>query len=163
MAPGAGDVGFSAIGEILNGSINPSGRTADTFLKDLSNAPYYNTIGNNRYDNVEDLNQLMCQYDISAEGNLSFACYVEGIYVGYKFYETAADEGVIDYDDYVQYPFGYGLSYTTFKKTIENFRADGDAITFDVNVTNIGDATGRDVLEVYFTPPYENGGSRRLL
>ena len=158
LAPGAGNTGFTAIGEILNGSVNPSGRTADTFVKDLTATPYFNNIGNLRYNNVDDLNQLMVQYDTAAIGNISFVNYVEGIYVGYKFYETAAEEGLIAYDDYVQYPFGYGLSYTSFDKAIENFSADGDNVTFDVTVTNSGSVAGKDVVEIYFTPPYENGG-----
>ena len=158
LAPGAGNTGFSAIGEILNGSVNPSGRTADTFVKDLTATPYFNNIGNLRYNNVDDLNQLLVQYDSAAIGNISFVNYVEGIYVGYKFYETAAEEGLITYEDYVQYPFGYGLSYTSFDKAIENFSADGDNITFDVKVTNSGSVAGKDVVEIYFTPPYENGG-----
>ena len=158
LAPGAGNTGFAALGEILNGSVNPSGRTADTFVKDLTATPYYNTIGNRRYNNVDDLNNLLVQYDSAAIGNISFTQYAEGIYVGYKFYETAAEEGLIKYEDYVQYPFGYGLSYTTFDKTIENFSADGDEVTFDVVVTNSGDTAGKDVAEIYFTPPYTNGG-----
>ncbi|MBR2526931.1 MAG: glycoside hydrolase family 3 C-terminal domain-containing protein [Blautia sp.] len=158
LAPGAGNTGFAALGEILNGSVNPSGRTADTFVKDLTKTPYYNTIGNRRYTNVDDLNALITQYDAAAIGNICFTSYVEGIYVGYKFYETAAAEGLINYEDYVQYPFGYGLSYTSFEQKIENFSAEGDAVTFDVTVTNTGDTAGKDVVEVYFTPPYTNGG-----
>lgn len=65
---------------------------------------------------------------------MGFVNYAEGIYVGYKFYETAAEEGLIQYEDTVQYPFGYGLSYTTFEKTIENFKDNGDTVTFDVTV-----------------------------
>ena len=83
---------------------------------------------------------------------------MEGIYVGYKFYETAAEEGLINYEEKVQYPFGYGLSFTTFDEKIENFADGGDAVTFDVNVTNTGSTAGKDVVEIYFTPPYENGG-----
>jgi len=89
---------------------------------------------------------------------MAFVNYVEGIYVGYKYYETAADEGAINYDEHVVYPFGYGLSYTTFEETIENFDASGDDVTFDVNVTNTGDVAGKHAVEVYFTPPYTNGG-----
>ena len=89
---------------------------------------------------------------------MAFVNYVEGIYVGYKFYETAAEEGLITYEDEVQYPFGYGLSYTTFDKTIANFNFDGTNVTFDVNVTNTGSVAGKDVAEIYFTPPYTNGG-----
>ena len=92
------------------------------------------------------------------EGTLAFVNYVEGIYVGYKYYETASDDGAIKYEDYVQYPFGYGLSYTTFDQKIDNFKADDKAVTFDVTVTNTGSVAGKDVVEVYFTPPYTDGG-----
>lgn len=158
LAPGAGNTGFAALGEIINGSVNPSGKTADTFVKDLMQAPYINNIGNMGYSNVEDLKQQIAAADASYEGNIAFANYVEGIYVGYKFYETAAEEGFLKYEDYVQYPFGYGLSFTTFEKTIENFADNGDSISFDVVVTNTGDVAGKDVAEIYFTPPYTNGG-----
>lgn len=158
LAPGAGVSGFEAIGEIINGSVNPSGKTVDTFVKDLMKTPYINNIGNMAYTNVDDLKEQIAETDGAYEGNIAFANYVEGIYVGYKFYETAAEEGLIDYDDYVQYPFGYGLSYTTFEKEIENFQDNGDNVTFDVVVTNTGDVAGKDVVEVYYNPPYTNGG-----
>lgn len=158
LAPGAGATGFSAIGEIINGSVNPSGKTVDTFVKDLMSTPYINNIGNHSYTNVDDLKQQIAEADGAYEGNLAFVNYVEGIYVGYKFYETAAEEELLDYEDYVQYPFGYGLSYTTFEKSIENFADNGDSISFDVTVTNTGDTAGKDVAEIYFTPPYTNGG-----
>lgn len=158
LAPGAGATGFSALGEIINGTVNPSGRTADTFVKDLMETPYIHNIGNMAYTNVDDLKEQIAAADGAYEGNIAFANYVEGIYVGYKFYETAAEEGLIDYEDYVQYPFGYGLSYTTFEQKIENFQDNGDSVSFDVSVTNTGDAAGKDVVEVYFTPPYTDGG-----
>ncbi len=158
LAPGTGASGFAALGEIINGSVNPSGKTVDTYVRDLTKTPYYNNIGNHSYNNVQDLNEQGVAADPSSMGNLSFVNYVEGIYVGYKFYETAAEEGLIEYDEYVQYPFGYGLSYTTFEKEIKNFQDNGDTITFDVEVKNTGDTAGKDVVEIYFTPPYENGG-----
>lgn len=158
LAPGTGASGFAALGEIINGTVNPSGKTVDTFVRDLTATPYYNNIGNHSYNNVKDLNDKGVAADPSSMGNLSFVNYVEGIYVGYKFYETAAEEGLLKYEDYVQYPFGYGLSYTTFEKEIQNFKDSGDTISFDVEVTNTGDVAGRDVVEIYFTPPYENGG-----
>ena len=83
---------------------------------------------------------------------------MEGIYVGYKFYETADDEGAIDYDATVQYPFGYGLSYTTFAQEMSDLTVNDGEITFDVTVTNTGDVAGKDVVEVYYNPPYTNGG-----
>ena len=88
----------------------------------------------------------------------SFVNYVEGIYVGYKFYETAADEGLINYDDTVIYPFGYGLSYTSFEQKMGDVSHKDGKVTFDVTVTNTGDTAGKDVVEVYYNPPYTDGG-----
>ena len=94
---------------------------------------------------------------------LTIINYVEGIYVGYRWYETAYAESLagnmtFDYDSVVQYPFGHGLSYTTFTQQIQNFSDQGDSVSFDVEVTNTGSVAGKDVVEVYFTPPYNNGG-----
>lgn len=158
LAPGAGATGFEALGEIVNGTVNPSGKTADTFVKDLFKTPYINNIGNHSYTNVDDLKEAIVAADSAAEGNIGFVNYAEGIYVGYKFYETAAQEGLINYDEMVQYPFGYGLSYTTFEKTIENFKDNGDNVSFDVVVKNTGNVAGKDVVEIYYTAPYTNGG-----
>lgn len=161
LVPGTGNSGMTALGGILNGTINPSGRTVDTYLKDLTKAPTFNhsgNSGNHLYTNAGDLIKKIGRNDISFQGVISFTDYVEGIYMGYKFYETAAEEGAIDYDAYVQYPFGYGLSYTTFEQSIVDFKQDAENITVSVKVTNTGDTAGKDVVEVYFTPPYTNGG-----
>ena len=162
-APGPGVTGFSALGEIFSGAVNPSGRTVDTFVKDLFDTPTSNNFGNFSFTNVTDLKQQIAAADSAYQGNMAFVNYVEGIYVGYKFYETAYAEAEAgnfdyDYDAHVMYPFGYGLSYTTFDKEITNFNASGDDVTFDVNVTNTGSAAGKEVVEIYFTPPYNNGG-----
>ncbi len=153
LAPGAGNTGFAGLGKIISGEVNPSGRTVDTYVKDLTRTPTWNNFDNFAYTNVDDLRQQLVPLDPAYQGAMSFVNYVEGIYVGYKFYETAAQEGIINYDEYVQYPFGYGLSYTTFSQTIENFSASGDIVSFDVKVTNTGSAAGKDVVEVYFEPP----------
>ncbi|MBR3368058.1 MAG: glycoside hydrolase family 3 C-terminal domain-containing protein [Lachnospiraceae bacterium] len=158
LAPGAGNTGFTGLGEIISGAVNPSGHTIDTYVRDLTRTPTWNNFGNFHYSNVDDLKQAILAADPAYEGNMAFVNYVEGIYVGYKFYETAAEEGLINYEEEVQYPFGYGLSYTTFDEKIEGFAADGENITFDVTVTNTGSVAGKDVVEIYFTPPYENGG-----
>lgn len=158
LAPGTGATGMTALGEIINGSVNPSGKTADTFVKDLTATPTYQNIGNFSYTNVDDLKKDIARSDSAYEGNIAYVNYVEGIYVGYKFYETAAEEGLITYEDEVLYPFGYGLSYTTFEQEIKNFSVSEDTVTFDVEVKNTGDAAGKDVVEVYYTPPYTNGG-----
>ena len=118
LAPGAGNTGLLGLGEIMSGAVNPSGKTVDTYVKDLTATPTWNNFGNFAYTNVDDLKNKIAAADPAYEGNMAFVNYVEGIYVGYKFYETAAEEGLITYEDEVQYPFGYGLSYTTFDKTI---------------------------------------------
>lgn len=158
LAPAPGTSGFSALGKILNGSVNPSGKTTDTFVRDLFCTPTNNNVGNFSYTNVDDMKKKVAKADSTYEGSAAFVNYVEGIYVGYKFYETAAEEKLIDYDATVQYPFGYGLSYTIFEKTINNFKNGSATVTFDVTVKNTGDIAGKDVVEIYFTPPYENGG-----
>ncbi len=157
LAPGTGNTGMAALGEIVSGAVNPSGKTVDTFVKDLTATPTFNNFGNHSFTNVDAFRQELTA-DSAYEGNVAFVNYVEGIYIGYKYYETAAAEGFINYDEVVQYPFGYGLSYTTFDEKIENFKADGDTVTFDVTVTNTGSVAGKDVVEIYFNPPYTNGG-----
>ena len=158
LAPAAGAQGFAALGTLLSGELSPSGRTADTWVYDLLDTPTINNIGINAYSNVDEIRDTVLAADATYQGSMSFVNYVEGIYVGYKFYETAAEEGLIDYDSTVQYPFGYGLSYTTFEKKISAFEENGDTINMEVTVTNTGSAAGRDVVELYFTPPYANGG-----
>lgn len=148
---GAGETGFNALGSIISGEINPSGKLVDTYVYDLMNTPTYNNFGSFQYTNSSDVTG-------SEQSVAAFVNYVEGIYVGYKFYETAAAEGLIDYDKTVQYPFGYGLSYTTFEKKITDFSADGKTVAMEVEVTNTGDTAGKDVVEIYYTPPYYNGG-----
>ncbi len=156
--PGAGKTGFQALGEIVKGDVNPSGKTVDTFVKDLTATPTFNNFGNFSYTNVEDLRQALFAADGAYEGNLAFVNYVEGIYVGYKYYETASDDGVIKYEDHVQYPFGYGLSYTTFEEKIASLTDNGDTVTVTVDVTNTGAVAGKTAVELYMTPPYTNGG-----
>lgn len=158
LAPGTGASGMAALGDILNGTVNPSGRTVDTYVYDLTQTPYYNNIGSFTYSNVSDLQEALTAKDPAYQGVVSFVNYVESIYVGYKFYETAAEEKLINYEEQVLYPFGYGLSYTEFTQKMENFKDNGDTVSFDVTVTNSGDRAGKDVVEVYYQPPYVNGG-----
>lgn len=132
LAPGTGASGMAALGDILNGTVNPSGRTVDTYVYDLTRTPYYNNIGSFTYNNVTDLQAALTEKDPAYQGVVSFVNYVEGIYVGYKFYETAAEEGLIDYDEHVLYPFGHGLSYTTFSQEMENFQDNGNTISFEI-------------------------------
>ena len=158
LVPGTGISGMRGLGEILSGAVNPSGRTVDTFVYDLFDTPTARNFGNFSFTNVDDLKASLTAADPAYEGNLAFVDYVEGIYVGYKFYETASDESFINYDEKVLYPFGYGLSYTDFTQSMTDFQADGNNVTFNVSVTNTGNAAGKEVVEVYFTPPYTNGG-----
>ena len=169
----AGQTGFSALGDVLAGETNPSGKTSDTFVKNLTKTPVFNNTdgaaaassssvgadGAFVYDNVDDLAAKYTGFTGQENTVLpSFVNYVEGIYVGYKFYETAADEGLINYDDTVIYPFGYGLSYTSFEQKMGDVSYKDGKVTFDVTVTNTGDTAGKDVVEVYYNPPYTNGG-----
>ncbi len=171
--PPAGQTGFSALGDVLAGETNPSGKTSDTFVKDLTKTPVFNNTdgaaaassssvgadGAFVYDNVDDLAAKYTGFTGQESTVLpSFVNYVEGIYVGYKFYETAADEGLINYDDTVIYPFGYGLSYTSFEQKMGDVSHKDGKVTFDVTVTNTGDTAGKDVVEVYYNPPYTDGG-----
>lgn len=158
LVPAAGAKGFAAIGRILSGEVNPSGRTADTFVYDLLTTPTAANVGLHFYDNTQALAEEILKEDATYQGVVSFVNYAEGIYTGYKFYETAADEGVIDYDACVQYPFGYGLSYTDFTRRIDSFSVGAEHVAVTVAVTNTGDVPGRDVVELYYTPPYTNGG-----
>lgn len=151
---GPGQNGFNALGKMLKGEVNPSGKTTDLFAADFTKAPYYNNIGRFAYDNMTEFTGDSW----GDETTPTFVNYVEGIYVGYRFYETAAEEGLIDYDESVVYPFGYGLSYTEFTQEMGEITAADGQISFDVTVTNTGDVAGKDVVEVYYNPPYTNGG-----
>jgi beta-glucosidase len=157
--PGTGQSGFNALGKILSGEVNPSGKTTDTFVADLTATPTSNNFGNFTYDNMDEFQVTQAGFTGGEDTyNVSFVNYVEGIYVGYRFYETAAEEGLIDYDEAVVYPFGYGLSYTTFEQEMSDITENNGTISFDVTVTNTGDTAGKDIVEVYYNPPYINGG-----
>ena len=157
-APGPGNVGFTALGEILAGTVNPSGRTNDTFVYDIDSAPYYNNAEKRNYENMMDMTVEGMNSGVPTNYSPAFINYVENIYVGYKFYETASAEGIIDYEKTVQYPFGYGLSYTNFSQKMGEVKEADGVISFDVTVTNEGSVAGKDVVEVYYNPPYTNGG-----
>ena len=154
---GTGNVGFNSLGRILKGEVNPSGKAADTFIKDFTQAPYWNNFGYNVFDNMDEF--AAPEDDAFVPGApVHFVDYVEGIYVGYKYYETAAEEGFIDYDGLVQYPFGHGLSYTTFTQDMGPISESNGVISFDVTVTNTGSVAGKEVVQAYYNPPYTNGG-----
>lgn len=158
VCPGAGATGFNALGKVLTGVVNPSGKTADTWVYDLTATPYYNNIGHFGYTNVSDVTSAAKAHWERADGVATFVNYVEGIYIGHRFYETAAAEGFLDYDETVQYPFGYGLSYTSFAQTMGNLRVENGGIAVDVTVTNTGAVAGKDVVQLYYNPPYVDGG-----
>ena len=151
---GPGSSGIMALGRILNGSVNPSGRTVDTYARDFTKSPaYVNFSASDAY------------FVNGSEKAAWYSDYEEGIYVGYRYYETAAKEGFIDYDKSVIYPFGYGLSYTKFNREIANkSELDGKELTADskltvkVKVDNVGDYAGKDVVQLYVSTPYTRGG-----
>lgn len=165
LVPGAGETGFTAVGKILNGEVNPSAKLSDTYVYDLTKTPTYNNFGNFIYDNMDEFKYAESNpfTGTTTLNDVHFVNYVENIYVGYKFYETAFAEMQVgnmdyDYDSAVQFPFGYGLSYTTFSQKITNFVDSDGTIQMEVTVTNTGNVAGKDVVELYYTPPYSNEG-----
>ena len=152
-----GDQGANAVAKVLNGTVNPSGRTVDTYVSDLTKDPTYVNFDDTFYNNIDG--------SIGGYESGRFNEYEEGIYVGYRYYETAAAEAMdgnydgFDYDEAVVYPFGYGLSYTTFEKEYVGTPSYNDGtFTFNVKVTNTGDVAGKDVVEIYEESPYTKGG-----
>lgn len=157
--PPAGQTGFSALGGVLSGDVNPSGKTSDTFIKDLKASNTYNNFGYFAYTNADEFGQKVTGFTgKTSTVTPNFVNYTEGIYVGYKFYETADKEGLIDYDGTVLFPFGYGLSYTTFTQKMGDITYEDGKVSFDVTVTNTGEKAGKDVVEIYADPPYIDGG-----
>ena len=156
-----GSTGCEAVGDILAGKVNPSGHVVDTFAYNMESAPSYYAFGDYDYSNINHTNaSAFSGTGTSATGEdpYHYVDYLEGIYVGYRYYETAAADGFIDYDATVQFPFGYGLSYTSFEKSISGFSADGEKVVVNVDVTNTGSVAGKDVAQVYYTAPYTPGG-----
>ena len=149
---GPGSTGCVAVGEVLSGAINPSGRLVDTYAYDLTTAPAYYNAGDFTYtSNGEDTSEHYVEY-------------AEGIYVGYRYYETRYVDnatGKCDEDAYgkvVQYPFGYGLSYTSFEQKITHHEVKDGKINIEIEVKNTGKVAGKDVAQVYVTAPYTKGG-----
>lgn len=158
-----GDAGLVGVGKLITGAVNPSGRLVDTWAYDLSTNPTFYNMDNNRYANGQDAD------------NNTFYQYEEGIYVGYRFFETADAEGYFDspaftghafkngtaagYEQVVQFPFGFGLSYTTFEQKIidSDVKLDAheqNAVT--VRVTNTGSVGGKEVVQLYMDAPYQS-------
>lgn len=151
---GPGSVGLQGVANALCGEVNPSGRLVDTYAYDATSSPAYMNIGDFTYTGTEHENGGM----LGGVAPYKFMNYQEGIYVGYRYYETAAQDGYINYDETVQYPFGYGLSYTTFEQKMGALSTEGDAVSVDVTVTNTGNVPGKEVVQLYYTPPYTKGG-----
>ena len=151
VVPTTGTYGVESLGRILAGDINPSGRTVDTYVADASKSPAAQNFGDYQY--------------LDESGNLTkynYVSYEEGIYVGYRYYETRYEDAVLGqgnaggftYADEVCYPFGFGLSYTTFDWTNFSTSWSDKTCTAKVTVTNTGDVAGKDVVELYAQSPY---------
>ncbi|MBR1814613.1 MAG: glycoside hydrolase family 3 C-terminal domain-containing protein [Lachnospiraceae bacterium] len=154
-----GSQGGTALAEILKGEVNPSGHTPDIYVRDVKNEPTFVNFGNFEYTNGRSL-------DTYQGASVFFVEYEEGIYIGYRYHETAAAEAAkgnyagYDYDENVLYPFGYGLSYTTFDMAYEgtpSYDAATDSYTFQVKVTNTGSVAGKGVAQIYVSQPWEKG------
>ncbi|WP_166244261.1 glycoside hydrolase family 3 protein [Paenibacillus turpanensis] len=152
---GPGQRGFASLGKVLSGQINPSGKTVDLFAVDVLDAPAMANFGDYKYV-VDNGNGT---YSVAVDKNkvpLTYVNYTEGIYVGYRYYETAAADGAINYDEKVMFPFGHGLSYTTFtQEVVPNSLAWNDKeISVDVKVTNTGSMDGKELVQLYYSAPY---------
>ena len=144
-----GLTGTKGVAEALIGKINPSGHLVDTWPYDVKSAPSYQNFGND----------TTLQH--TGESTGFFTQYLEGIYVGYRYYVTRAmEDSSFNYKDYVQYSFGHGLSYTTFDKSIIDYQIDNgkQKITIFVEVKNTGEVKGKDVIQIYTHAPYKAGG-----
>ena len=149
-----GQEGMYAIGEVLNGTVNPSGRLVDTYAYDSTSAPANKNLGDYTFTNSNVKN-----------GN-KYIVYQEGIYVGYRYYETRYEDAVLgtsnagdyDYATEVQYPFGYGLSYSEFEWSDFSFTETDGAFELEVTVKNNGPYSGKDVVEAYMQSPYDKDG-----
>lgn len=129
-----GEFGMTAVARMLCGKVNPSGKLADTVAYKVEDHPSTECFGSNRY-----------------KGGEYYVEYLEGIYVGYRYFETFAK-------DKVQYPFGYGLSYTSFDRQLIGSSTSGGKITAKVKVINTGKRSGKDVVQLYYSAPYYVGG-----
>lgn len=153
-----GQTGVYAIGEALNGTVNPSGHMVDTYAYEASSAPSTENFGDYTITNSE------------VEYGTTYMVYAEGIYIGYRYYETRYEDVVLsqgnagdyDYTETVRFPFGYGLSYTEFAWSDYTVEETEDTYEVSVTVTNTGCVAGKDVVEIYMQSPYteydiENG------
>lgn len=157
-----GSQGGTALANILKGSVNPSGHLVDTYVSDLKKDPTWNNFGSFKYSNSAELG--------SYQSETFFVEYEEGIYMGYRYYETAAFEASknnyagFNYNDQVVYPFGHGLSYTTFSQEFEGDPEYNEATgeyTFKVKVTNTGSVAGKGVAQIYVSTPWAAGQAEK--
>ena len=158
-----GATGAAALGQVLAGTVNPSGKTTDIWAADFTADPTFKNFGGKRYTDIENYYAKNAN-STASDGTAYFVEYAEGLYYGYRYYETAAVEAEagnydgFDYDKAVVFPFGYGLSYTTFSQTLDSVSADSDTVKVEVTVANTGSVAGKDVVEVYYSAPYTKGG-----
>ncbi|MCH1626894.1 glycoside hydrolase family 3 C-terminal domain-containing protein [Ferdinandcohnia quinoae] len=137
-----GPFGTNALAKVLSGEINPSGRITDTYVYDVESSPASENFGDYQYENLDK----------------AYINYEEGIYVGYRFYETYYQGNEEGYKQTVQFPFGSGLSYTTFDWNVVSQQFNNDSIELQVEVKNTGKVAGKDVVQVYYSAPYTPGG-----
>ncbi len=151
-----GSTGFNALGDILAGKVNPSGRTPDLYSRDFTKDPTYVNFATNNVNEYTGVSEI----DGGNGGTKAahFVEYEEGIYVGYRYYETRFGSNETSYNQQVAYPFGYGLSYTTFSKKITESNTSGDTVEIKVEVKNTGSYSGKEVVQAYYTAPYTDGG-----
>jgi len=153
-----GSTGFNSLGEILSGSVNPSGRTPDLYSVDFTADPTFRNFARNGVDTYSGIDEGSIPGGNGGDKSVHFVEYEEGIYVGYRYYETRYGSDDSEYYQHVVYPFGYGLSYTTFSKKLTDYRLVDDEVVMEVEVTNTGSQAGKEVVEAYFTAPYTKGG-----
>lgn len=165
---GAGSTGYLSLGDVLSGRVNPSGRLPDTWAARFKREPTFpnQDDGSARFLYENAFTTLVSSDSWQDMARAPFREYEEGVYLGYRYYETACAEGALaDFhsrEDGVLYPFGYGLSYATFHQEVLRFLAAGDQVRLTVRVTNTGaQYAGKDVVQVYFTAPY-TGLDQRL-
>lgn len=158
-----GENGYLSLGKILCGEVNPSGRLYDIFTTDFFKGPEMANFGQFRYNNIN----YVQPHQLTSTTRRNYVEYTEGVYMGYRYYETAHDvqeagftygeldgKGGVTKAGAVTYPFGYGMSYTKFDQTITSFSSNGNNITMTVKVTNSGTRAGKEVVQVYYNPPY---------
>ena len=176
---GLGALGTVSVGKILAGEVSPSGKLIDTYAASSRSSAAYQSSGTVAYANADAVSAAATSIGIGA-GGTKYTVFSEGIYVGYKYYETRYEDCVLgqgnaassagvfassgnwNYDEEVDYPFGYGLSYTDFSQELTGLTVENDVVTATVRVTNEGDVAGKEVVQLYVQSPYteydkENG------